>query len=83
MLKGCELSKHAKTAFPSSEHKSRGIVDPIHSNACGPMPLASMTSSIYYASFIDHTSRKIWIYFMNTKDEVFNRFQQFKALVQN
>jgi hypothetical protein len=28
-------------------------------------------------------SRKTWIYFMKTKDEVFSRFQEFKALVEN
>jgi transposase InsO family protein len=27
--------------------------------------------------------RKTWIYFMKTKDEVFSRFQEFKALVEN
>ena len=36
----------------------------------------------YYVSFIDDTSKKTWIYFMKTKDEVFNRFQEFKAIVE-
>jgi len=26
---------------------------------------------------------KIWVYFMKTYDEVFNRFQEFKALTEN
>lgn len=37
----------------------------------------------YFATFIDGYSRKTWIYFLNTKGEVFNRFQEFKALVEN
>jgi transposase InsO family protein len=28
-------------------------------------------------------SRKTWIYFLKTKDEVFDRFREFKALVEN
>jgi transposase InsO family protein len=33
--------------------------------------------------FIDDFSRKTWIFFMKTKDEVFIRFQEFKAQVEN
>ena len=32
---------------------------------------------------MDDFSRKTWIYFLKTKDEVFSRFQEFKALVEN
>jgi transposase InsO family protein len=34
-------------------------------------------------SFIDDFSRKTWIYFLRKKSEVFDRFKEFKALVQN
>jgi transposase InsO family protein len=37
----------------------------------------------YYVTFIDDHSRKTWIYFLKTKSEVFKRFQEFKALVEN
>jgi transposase InsO family protein len=43
----------------------------------------SITGSMYYVSFIDDFSCKTWIYFLKTKDEVFSRFQEFKALVEN
>ena len=33
--------------------------------------------------FIDDYSRKTWIYFLKIKDEVFGRFQEFRALVEN
>jgi hypothetical protein len=76
------LSKHVKVALPSSEHRPKGILDPVHSNVCGPMSVASITRSMYYVSFIDDFSRKTWIY-LKTKDEVFSRFQEFKSLVEN
>ena len=28
-------------------------------------------------------TRKTWIYFMNNKDEVFSKFKEFKALIEN
>jgi hypothetical protein len=77
------LCKHAKAAFSSNKHRSKEILDLINSDVSGPMLVASITGSMYYVSFIDNLSRKTWIYFLKTKDEVFIKFQEFKALVEN
>jgi len=42
-----------------------------------------LNGSLYYVVFIDDFSRKSWIFFMKTKGQVFSRFQEFKALVEN
>ncbi|MCY6488181.1 hypothetical protein, partial [Actinobacillus pleuropneumoniae] len=34
-------------------------------------------------TFIDDHSKKTWIIFLKTKDGVFKRFREFKALVEN
>jgi transposase InsO family protein len=47
------------------------------------MPQASFSGRDYYLTFINDYSRKTWIYFVKTKSEVFKRFQEFKALVEN
>jgi transposase InsO family protein len=47
------------------------------------MTVSSLGGFLYYVTFIDDFSRKTWIYFMKTKDEVFNRFQEFKAQTEN
>jgi hypothetical protein len=83
LCKGCILGKYTKTAFPSSDSRAAGILDLIHSDLCGPMSSASLTGSLYYVVFIDDFSRKSWIFFMKTKGQVFSRFQEFKALVEN
>jgi hypothetical protein len=70
VCKGRVLDKHVKATFPSNEHRLREILDLIHLDVCGPMSLASLLGGIYYVSFIDDSSRKSWIYFMKTKDEV-------------
>ena len=38
---------------------------------------------VYYDSFLDDYFRKTWIYFLKRKDGVFERFKEFKALVEN
>jgi transposase InsO family protein len=47
------------------------------------MLVASIMGSMYFVSLIDDFSRKTWIYYLNTKDEVFSRFQELKSLVEN
>ena len=42
-----------------------------------------LSGYVYYASFIDDYSRKTWIYFVKKNDEVFEKFKEFKALVEN
>ena len=81
--KGCTLGKYTKTAFLSSDSGAAEILDLIHSDVCGPMSSSSLTGSLYYVVFIDDLSRKSCIFFMKTKGQVFSRFQEFKALVEN
>ena len=47
------------------------------------MSYISLSGYVYYVSFIDYFSRKIWIYFLKEKSEVFSKFKKFKALVEN
>jgi transposase InsO family protein len=47
------------------------------------MPSSSISGYVYYVSFIDDYSRKTWIYFLKSKDEVFSKFKEFKALIEN
>ena len=47
------------------------------------MQTTSLSGYSYYAYFIDDYSRNSWIYFLKRKDEVFERFKEFKALIKN
>jgi hypothetical protein len=49
----------------------------------GTNVLFLITSSLCYVSFMDDSSHKTQIYFLKTKDEVFSKFMEFKALVEN
>jgi hypothetical protein len=83
VCRGCALGKNIKKPFPSSENRSKGILDLICSDVCGPMPVNSLGGSLYYVTFIDDFSRKTWLYLLKTKDEVFSKFQEFKVEVEN
>ena len=83
VCKGCVKGKNTKKTFPSSKSKEKGILEIIHSDVCGPMSSSSLSRYVYYVYFIDDFSRKAWIYFMKNKDEVFIKFKEFKALIEN
>ena len=81
--KGCAKGNNIKNPFPKSETKTKGTLELIHSNVCGPIPSASLSGYEYYVTFIDDYSRKTWIYVLKAKDEVFRKFKEFKALIEN
>ena len=49
----------------------------------GPSPTTSYGGSSYFVSFIDDFSRKVWVYILKKKSDVFTVFKQFRALVEN
>lgn len=67
--KGCALGKYARKPFQASEHRSKGVLDLVHSNVCGPMSVKSMSGFLYFVSFINDHSKKTWIYFLKTSRE--------------
>jgi hypothetical protein len=79
ICRGCVLGKNVKKPFSSSNNGSKEILDLIHLYVCGLMPVKSLGGSLYYVTFIDDYSINTWLYLLKTKDEVFSKFQEFKA----
>ena len=70
-------------SFPSGAKRENKILELVHSDVFGPVSVPSLGKSVYYVSFIDEFSRNTWIYFLRKKFEVFDRFKEFNALVEN
>ena len=83
VCKGCVKGKNTKNTFPSSKSKAKGILEIIHFDVWSLMSSSSLSGYVYYVSLIDDFSRKTWIYFTKNKDELFNKFKEFKALIKN
>jgi hypothetical protein len=83
IFKGCALRKNIKKPFPSSNNRSKEILDLIHSDVCGLMPVKYLGGSLYYVIFIYDYSRKTWLYLLKIKDKVFNKFQEFNTEIEN
>jgi len=55
----------------------------IHTDLWGKASMLSLGSLLYFVTFIDDTSRKVWIYFLKKKSEVFDVFKKWLAQVEN
>lgn len=54
----------------------------MHTDLNGPMENRSIGDARYILTFIDDHSRKIFVYFLREKSEVFDRFIEFKSMVE-
>ena len=79
--KGCVRGKNINNPFPKSETKTKGTLELIHSDVCGPMPSTYLSGYEYYVTFIDDYSRKTWLYLLKRKSDVFGKIKEFKALI--
>jgi 5'-3' exoribonuclease 2 len=69
--------------FPFGTTREEGILQLYHNDVFGPVSVPSLGKFSYYVSFIVEVSRNTWIYFLRNKSKVFDRFKEFKALVEN
>ena len=67
----CMKGKHSRKPFKSTGARHTKDLELIHSDVCGPMPTTSVGGAKYF------------VYFMNSKTEVFEKFKEFKHLVEN
>ena len=75
VCRGCALGKYAKATFPRSNYRAKSVLGLIYSDICKPMFVKALSGAKYFFTFIDDHSRKTWIYFLKTKDEVFLSIQ--------
>ena len=70
-------------SFPSIAKRAKGILDLVHNDVFGLVSVQSLGKYMYYVSFIDDFSRNTWIYFLKNKSKVFDKFKEFKALMES
>jgi len=68
--------------FRQSESRAKQILDLIHTDICGPFSTVSYGGARYFLTFIDDMSRYSFVYTIKSKEEVFERFKEFKAMVE-
>ncbi|KAE8676976.1 Vesicle-associated protein 4-1 [Hibiscus syriacus] len=84
LCEDCIFGKQKKVSFakigktPKAER-----LELIHTDVWGPSPVPSLAGSLHYVTFIDDSTRKVWVYFLKKKSEVLDTFRKWKAMVEN
>ena len=81
--KHCGFGKQIRVKFSTTIHRTKGIVDYIHSNLWGPTHVSSKGGTKYLLTFIDYFSRKVQVYFLKHKNNGFPTFKKWKVLIEN
>ena len=79
----CAEGRQHRQKFPNGETKrSDAALGLVHSDVCGPMSTQSLSGAQYFLTFIDDRTRYTWVYFLKRKGEVFDKFIEWKAMVE-
>ena len=58
-------------------------MDLVHTVLCGPMSTSARGGYEYFITFIDDYSRYGYIYLMHHKSGAFEKFKEYKTIVEN
>ena len=78
----CQFGKQSKGSFPHERNVCKQPLEVTHIDVWGPTDSVSMHGYRYYVSFIDDHTKKVWVYFMQNKSEVFGHLKDFKAMAE-
>ena len=80
----CIMGKNKRLKFNVGKHNSEDVLRYVHSDLWrSPNVHLSLSRKRYFLSMIDDFSRKVWVYFLATKDEAFDKLCAWKGLVEN
>ena len=79
----CVLGKHTRVKFGMDIHCIKGLLDYIHTDVCGHSKTKCLGGNHYFVTFVDDFFKRIWVYLMKHKDEVFRVFLKWNKKVEN
>nr|GEW86497.1 reverse transcriptase domain-containing protein [Tanacetum cinerariifolium] len=83
LCSSCELSKAKRSSFKSKAvPSSKGRLNLLHMDLCGPMRVASINRKKYILVIVDDYSRYTWNLFLRSKDETPKVLKVFLTMIQ-
>lgn len=84
MCESCILKKQRGVSFKKVKRLvNEAKLKLVHTNVWGPTSISSIGGKSYFMTFIDDHLRKVLVYFMRHKLEVFEIFNRWKEMVGN
>ncbi|KAE8689304.1 paired amphipathic helix protein Sin3-like 3-like [Hibiscus syriacus] len=84
LCEDCIFGKQKKVSFAKIGKTPKAEkLELVHTDVWGPSSVPSLAGSLYYVTFIDDSTRNVWVYFLKKKSEVFDTFRKWKAMMEN
>ncbi|RDY00420.1 hypothetical protein CR513_16399, partial [Mucuna pruriens] len=67
-----EMSSHCMTKVSFKNHpplRKSELLELVHSDVCGSLKVKSFSGALYFVTFIDDCSKKLWVYTLKLKDQ--------------
>ena len=80
----CIRGKQRKLPYPESSSSVRSVqkLELLHCDLVGPIPEPSFSGSRYMMTIVDDFTRKVWVFFLKLKSEVYDKFLEFKLRIE-
>lgn len=78
----CVFGKQRRVSFKAATHRTKSTLNYIHSDLRGPSRKPSFEYHLYLLTIIDDYSRKVWAFFLKSKDEIFEKFKDWKTMIE-
>jgi transposase InsO family protein len=75
----CLLAKAHKLPFSPGSSRSTVLLNPVHTDVCGPFGVAALGGFRYFVTFRDDCTRLLRVYLLRNKSDAFERYKEFKA----
>ena len=71
LCKSCIFSKQKKVNFLKAGREPKvAKLELVHTNVWGPFSMTYLGGSRYYVTFVDDSSKKVYVYFLKNKSDV-------------
>lgn len=78
----CIRGKQPRSAFMNTGTRATKKLEIVHSDVCGPIQVNSMSGAKYFLTFIDDFTRKVFVYVLKNKNQVFKCLTEFKNIAE-
>lgn len=85
-LKNCSVcceGKQTRLPFKTKGTRATNALEIVHGDVCGPMENLSIGGARYFLLLVDDYTKMSFVYFLKSKDEVFQSFKTFKSFAEN
>ena len=78
----CQMAKSHALPFSNSHISVLKPLELLYSDVWGPSPILSTTGARYYISFLDDSTKFLWLFSLKLKSDALQIFQKFQAAVE-